>query len=151
MVRMLLVLLLLGGCASRDGWVESEIRKCDAGGELSIDAYLNMPKVMMERANDELTMTILIGNNSERDIEIKSIRMEPGRTAQQRYALQNSFREFNETLKPGEDKQFELPVRGSAGEREIRRPIDDFIEVVLSVYLADGTTYRCEYAIQAPR
>lgn len=151
MFRTVLVLLLLAGCASRDGWVEPELRKCDAGGELSIDAYLDVPKVMMERTQDQLTMTILIGNNSGRDIEVKSIRVEPGHTAQRRYALENSFREFNETLKPGEDKAFELPVRGSAGEREPRRPPNDFIEVVLSVYLDGGVTYRCEYDIPAPR
>ena len=152
MRRTLVLFLLLAGCASRDGFIDERIRDCSAGQELSIDLRLNMPKVMTERSGDDLTVVVVIGNNSTRAVEVKSIRVEPGFTAQERYALDNSFREFHQVIEAGDDEEFELPVRGQAGMRETRqRRVHDAIEIILSVYMADGDTYRCSYDVQAPR
>ncbi len=154
-MRRLLVLslFLFAACASRDGFVDSETRDCSSGGEMSVDIYLNMPKVMMEGTHDDMMMIVALGNNSTHDIEVKSVRVEPGFTAQRRYAIENSYREFNKLLGPGEDYNFELPVRGAAGAREInpRAGDNDSIEVALSVYLTGGVTYRCKYDLPTPR
>lgn len=152
MRRTLMLLLLFAGCASRDGFVDERIRDCAAGQELSIDLHLNMPKMMTERSGDDLTVVVSIANNSTRDVEVKSIRVEPGFTAQERYALESSFSEFHQVIEAGDDEQFELPVRGQAGTRDnLRRTGNDAIEIVLSVYMADGDTYRCSYDVPAPR
>ena len=145
------LLIFLAGCASNGGYAEPQLNNCADRSELSVDAYLNLPKIMMEGTRDELTMVVGLGNNTDRDIEVKSIRVEPGRTAQQRYALESGFITVNETLKSNEDKQYEIPMRGAAGLREDRTPTDNRIEIVLTISLGDGTTYRCQYDVEAPR
>ena len=147
----LAILIFLAGCASSDGYPSPALNNCADRSELSVDAYLNLPKIMMERTRDELTMVVALGNNTDRDIDVKSIRVEPGRTAQQRYALESGFITVNETLKSNEDKQYEIPMRGAAGMREDSTPMDNRIEVVLTISLGDGTTYRCQYDVEAPR
>lgn len=147
-----LLLFVFAACASRDGIIDDRTLDCSSGGELSVDVAMNMPKVMMEGTHDQMTMIVSVGNNADHEIEVKSIRVEPGFTAQERYALESSFREFNEVLGPGEDEDFELPVRGVAGSREIRpRGGSDAIEVAVSIYFANGDTYRCSYDVPAPR
>jgi hypothetical protein len=150
---LVLSLVFLAACASSDGFVDSETRDCSSGGDMSVDIYLNMPKVMMEGTHDDMMMMVALGNNSGHDIEVKSIRVEPGFTAQSRYAIENSYREFNKLLAPGEDYNFELPVRGAAGQREItpRAGANDSIEIALSVYLTGGVTYRCKYDLPTPQ
>jgi hypothetical protein len=146
-----LLLFLLAGCASSGGYAEPALNNCADSSELSVEAYLNLPKIMMEQTSDALTMVVELGNNSNHDIEVKSIRVEPGRTAQHRYSFESGFITVNEVLKDGEDKRYEIPIRGTAGFRETQMPLDSKIEVVLTVSLADGTTYRCQYDVEAPR
>ncbi|HEV7239872.1 MAG TPA: hypothetical protein VGQ36_11580 [Thermoanaerobaculia bacterium] len=152
MRRTLVLLFLLAACASRDGVIDETIRDCDAGQEVSVNLYLNLPEVMMESATDNLTVVVEIGNNADRAIEVKAIRVEPGYTAQERYAIESSYREFKQVIEAGDDEKFELPVRGVGGTREIyRRRGNDVIAIVLSVYMAGGDVYRCEYNVPAPR
>ncbi len=154
MRRVLLALswFVFAACASRDGIIDERTLDCAAGGDLSVDVVLNMPRVMVEGTQDALTMVVAVSNNSHHDIEVKSIRVEPGYTAQQRYALEGSFREFNHVLGPGEDENFELPVRGVAGHREPNRRIgNEALEVTLTIPLGSGDVYRCTYDVPAPR
>lgn len=148
----MLVLLLLAACASRDGLIDERTRDCSAGQEVSIDLLLNMPKIMSEGSADNLTTVVTIGNNSTQAIEVRAIRVEPGFSAQERYSLENGYREFNKVIEPGDDEELELSVRGQGGRREIDpRWGNDAIEVVLSVYMAGGDIYRCSYDLPAPR
>jgi len=153
MRRTLVLLLLLAACTSRDGLIDERVRDCSAGQEVSIDLNLNVPTVMTENTTDNLTMVVTIGNNSTHDIEVKAIRVEPGFTAQERYALESSYGEYNQVIVPGDDEEFRLPVRGNAGTRPTSRRggSDKVIEVVLSVYMADGDKFRCVFDVEAPR
>ena len=152
MRRMLVLFLLFAGCASRDGLIDERIRDCSAGQDVSIDLHLNVPALMTENTTDNLTMLVTIGNNSTRDIEVKAIRVEPGFTAQELYALDSSYGEFNQVIAPGDDEEFKLSVLGKAGTRPgFRRAGSKTMEIAVSVYMADGDKFRCVFDIQAPQ
>jgi hypothetical protein len=152
MRRMLVLLLLLAACASRDGLVDERTRDCSAGQDVSIDLNLNVPTVMTENTTDNLTMFVTIGNNSTHDIEVKAIRVEPGFAAQERYSLESSYGEYNQVIVPGDDEEFRLPVLGRAGTRQgYRRGSSNTMDVALSVYMADGDKFRCVFDVEAPR
>lgn len=148
-----LLTLLAAACASRDGMVSERNLDCASGQDVSIDAALNVPGVAYEGATDNLTMVVEVGNNSNADIEVVSIRVEPGWGSQPRYRIDNSFREFHRVLAPGADAAFELPVtgRGLTTDPSMRSRGDATMQIIVSVYLASGDNYRCKMDIPAPR
>lgn len=152
MRRMLVLFLLIAGCASRDGLIDERTRDCSSGQEVSIDLHLNAPTVMTENTTDNLTMLVTIGNNSTRDIEVKAIRVEPGFMAQEVYSLSSSYGEYNQVIIPGDDEEFKLPVLGKAGTRPTdRRSGSKTMEIAVSVYMADGDKFRCVFDVPAPQ
>lgn len=141
--------LFFAACSSSD--VDETFHDCDPGGDVSVDALIDIPGVAMENVDDQLTMHVVVGNNSHSEIEVRAIRVEPGYTAQRRYSLSSSYRKFGRVLAPGEDYAFPLPIigRGHARGAEVNR--EATIEMIVSVYLASGDNYRCSLAVAAPR
>jgi hypothetical protein len=154
-ITALALLTLLGAaCASRDGFIDERNLGCGSGQDVSVDVALNIPGVASEATSDNLTMVVEVGNNSTSDIEVVSIRVEPGQGVRPRYRIERSFREFHRVLTPGSDAAFELPVSGrgvAAGPNNLQSRGDDTMPIIVSVYLASGDNYRCRMDIPAPR
>lgn len=146
------LLFLLYGCASSDDRTAERFYDCDERRDVSIAVALNQPGVAFEQTTDNLTMVVDVGNNADHDIEVAAIRVEPVRMEHAYYVLERSYRKFNRVLAGGESHGFELPVIGRALTRDpnvVRG--DEAMGVVVSVYLANGDTYRCELFTRAPR
>lgn len=144
------LLLFAMACASRDGVIDERVLDCNAGGDVSVDVAMNAPGVAFEQATDHFTMVVEVGNNSHSDIEVRAIRVEPSERERASYAVERSYRKFGTVLAGGESHRFELPMMGRS-TRDANIPASEVLGVVVSVYLGNGDTYRCELNTRAPR
>jgi hypothetical protein len=151
---LLLVALLGAGCASSDG-LDANHRDCDAGSDLSVNLALNIPGVGSESAiGDQLTVVVAVDNNTDVDVEVVAIRIDPGEVMNPSYRISNSYREFKRTLPARGDADFELPVTGRSvlfGGDARGRTTDATIPLAVTVVLGNGTVYRCKYEVPSPR
>jgi hypothetical protein len=149
---LLAALLLLAGCASSDGLIDTRTLDCGPGQDVTIGVALNTPSAGMEGTDDRLTTSVEVGNNSHEDIIVKAIRVEssdPGRRS--RYAIDNSYRKFDKVVAPGDAEVFELPTSGRVVMQPQSVPYGGTLDLLVSVYLANGDQYRCKFDLPAPR
>jgi len=108
-----------------------------------------------EDMNDRLTFVVEVANNMRRDITVRSIRVQPDEMDSIAYRLDNTFREFNETIHENEDHAFELPISGHGRRANLDpnavRYGQDALPVLVTVTLEGGDAYRCRFAIPIPR
>jgi hypothetical protein len=153
-LTLVLLGILASGCASRAVDVKEQFIDCDDTSDVSVSLALNVPGVGMETAVDEQLMAVVgVDNNMDVDVEVVAIRIDPGQSPHPRYRITNSYREFKRTLPARGDADFELPVSGRslASGTLTSRTLSDTIPIIVSVYLGNGTTYRCEYDVAAPK
>lgn len=148
------LLLIVVGCASKDGLLDDRILDCGEGHEVSIGVALDVPRIGLEGPDDRMTMRVEVSNLLNEDIEVKAIRVESSDAAgSSGYTIDNSYGEFHKVIPPGESEVFDLPVTGRMvraydPNRVGGRPD---LTVVTSVYLANNDTYRCKFDVPAPR
>ena len=151
-VFLVVLLVFVGGCASSDDRVSERFYDCEENRDVSIDVALNQPTVAFERTTDQLTMVVDVGNNLSHDIEVRAIRVEPVDMEYAHYVLERSYREFGRVIPGGESHAFELPVLARAMLRDpMSERRESALGVVVSVYMANGDTYRCKLFTPAPR
>jgi hypothetical protein len=152
MRALLAVVLLALGCASQGVAIDEDFRSCDDARDVSIAVALSEPRSLVEGSVEALTMMVEVDNHDTSDIEVMAIRVEPGPKAHDRYRLERSYRKFDRVIAPRAGDAFELPVSGSplpAPATGNLKP-SDTLEVVVSVYLKGGDTYRCEFSVPSP-
>jgi hypothetical protein len=140
-ISLAVLFLVASACASSDGIIDHSSTQC--GGDLVMEAGLHSSNPGIG-ATDDLTVTVLVSNESPKDMLVKSIRITPLPGDDSAYRLHSGYRAFKETVPAGEEKQFEIPVSG-----ERLRP-DDFhrvgVSFDVSVLLEDGDAYRCPFS-----
>ena len=153
-MRMLLAMTLVAlGCASKGLVVDENFYGCDEGRDVSISIALSAPQAGFEGSVDELTMIVDVRNDGTTDIEVMAIRVEPGPKAHDRYRLERSYRKYGRVIAPRGEDVFELPVSGARLPASATGNLNpsDTLEIVVSVYLEGGDTYRCEFSVPSPR
>lgn len=149
-----LALFLLSACSSGGNFIDQRALDCGPGADLSILIGMNATHVgSTEAFDDELTLQVEIGNNSNRTVTVRSIRVEQsGRTDSTPYVVDSSFREFDQVIEPGDDHLFELPMFGRGRRRAPVSRNEPQSGVVLSVRvsLANGDHYPCRFQLPSP-
>lgn len=149
---LLATLLLLAGCASSDGLIDKRVLDCGPGQDVTIGVAMNTPRIGLEGPDDRLTTMIEVSNNSHEDIVVNAIRVEasdPSRRS--RYTVDRSYRKFDKTVAAGDAETFELPTTGRAVMQPDTVAYENTLQLLVSVYLANGDQYRCGFDVPAPR
>jgi hypothetical protein len=145
------LLVVIAGCSSRDGFIDSRRLDCDSGQEISIRAGVVGISPGLELGTDTLAFAVEISNNAHREITVKSIHAAQVSDQTSRYRVLPVRRQFDQTIAEGDDHLFELPMDGrSVGEPLNRASMQSEILLLVTVALADGDSYRCRFSVPAP-
>ena|GEM_PF-1885921 len=153
---LLPLVFVIGACASsKDPFglpKQRFINDCQHG-EVEVSIGLSGTGTRGEDIGDRLTFEVQVANNARKDIVVKAIRIEPRPSETVAYRLDNTYREFNQTIPENEEHVFELPTTGHGMPEDpnSQRFGSNGIEVVVSVTMDGGDEYRCRYAVPGPR
>ena len=148
----IVALLLFIGCASSNSigsLGEDAALPCEHGPvEVRISLSGFGVGSASETVDDRLTLEVEVANNSREDVVVKAIRAEQRSSETADYRVEGGYRGFNQTIAENEDHVFEIPMSG----RVIQRPAAEYqtqrgVEILISVYLASGSTYRCSFEV----
>jgi hypothetical protein len=147
-------LLLSAACSSGGNFVDQRSFDCAPGADISIAAGMNPTRMgPTEAFDDELTLQVEVGNNSNREVIVRSIRVEQsGREESTPYVVDSSFRQFDQVIEAGDDHLFELPMLGR-GRRQTtvnRNVTERGVVLSVRVSLANGDHYRCLFQVPSP-
>lgn len=140
-----------GGCTSSDDFIDNRVMDCESS-EIMIRVGIQGPGVSMELIEDRLKMLVEVSNNSRNDIVVKWVRVDQLMTESAPFRFDNSYRAFDQTVAEGEDHLFELPTQGR-GAGNVNQGLirgEAQLMVGVSVGLASGDQYRCQFAVPAP-
>ena len=153
----LLAILFLTACASsNDGFVDDSVHTCAQSGQLiEIEAGLAMPGAGLEQFSGNAIAHVQLSNNSDDDVTVKSIRVDPRLNGAVDYELQQGYLEVNALLKEAESEQYEIPLmvrdRGAFGDDpRLQTTRSTTADLAVMVVLANGETYRCQFRVSVP-
>lgn len=157
-IALLSLLLVAASCATSSspsfGIRENRVNGDCQHGDLEVLAAFSDIQSGGESLGDRLTFAVQVANNSRKDVVVKQITVEDVPLETARYRIDRAFKTFNETIKENEDHTFEIPITGRVagvdGRNVQRSGRGDEIEVVVTVWLEGGESYRCHYAVRAP-
>jgi hypothetical protein len=103
----------------------------------------------MEGVDDQHTLIVVVGNNSQEDIVVKTIRVDQAPDATSRYRFSNGYRTFNQTIAEGDEAEFKIPMSGRPIRSEVDADVRSSRDVSLDVMviLGNGDQYRCRFGI----
>ena len=149
-LALLCAAALLASCASSDGLIDERILDCDSGQDLMVRVGVQAPQSVSGESSpiaDRFTMLVELSNNSHHDIEVKNVRIEqfyrgPG---QPPYQLDSGFKKVDQVVEDGKDIIVEVPVNGRWTRTVDHSPMPDRLEMIVSVALGNGDSYRCMF------
>jgi hypothetical protein len=145
-------LLLLASCATNDGFVDDEVRQCNVGDPIEINAgFLEAVTPHGGQAN----LTVEVQNNSDADVTVKNVRIDPQMQAQDSpLEVQGGSRTFGTEVAEGESATFEVPMsirlRSGMMDGRQRRGFTYRIDAAVVVQLEGGEAYRCRFRFPVP-
>lgn len=145
-----LVLVIFLACASSDGFVGETSKQCSPGDPIEISVGLDAPSSPnQDLVDDRITMLVQIANNSDEDIVIESLRVDPRSpmSGQQRYELMGGSITPRRTIAEADEYLFRVPMTARRTNEHAPRGFSGVAEVAVSVTLDDGTHYRCRYQV----
>jgi hypothetical protein len=145
-----LSLLLAAGCASNDGFIDNKVQNCGEGSPVTIEVGWDSSSSTEMRVND-VTMLVRVANNSDEDITVKSISVDPMQTDRDAVvAIERGARDFGKLIPEGEDSTFEIPmmVRRSFDNRGRVRASS--VDVTVTVSLEPDQSHRCRFRVPMP-
>lgn len=149
---LFLAIVLVAGCASKDGFIDQQQFNCEPGQIVSILAGLDDPVgTRMEGVmDDQHTLRVLVGNNSQEDMVVSVIRAEQIVDQTDMYRFSNGYRAVNETIPEGKEAEFRIPMTGRTIQPEFGDPrgANRPVSLAVTVAFANGDQYRCRYEIQ---
>lgn len=134
--------LLFTACAS-----SNELERtlpCGPGQDIEVLAGIIDPAAARESA-ERVMYIVEVANNSDRDLVVSSIRVEPRTKVE---GLSGAYRQFDQTIEHGRDHRFELvatDVWVQPPELSVRQPGDRRVEFSAVVTLSNGDAYRCSF------
>jgi len=152
-----LALVLFASCASQDGFIAQDAKRCGPGQDIEIDAGFdpaNAPQA--DRVDSRVTFMVEVANNSNHEITVKSVRVDPmSGNRDELYQLQSGSVAFDKVVPEGESSLFEIPMTGSYGGSQFANPNmrgrgTTGRDVDVTVALADGGSVRCRFRVPVP-
>lgn len=154
---LLFALLLLTACASsNDGFIDQSVNTCASSQLIEMEAGLDMPGMGMEKFSANAIAHVQLSNNSDEDVTVKTIRVDPRIHSPLEYELLNGYLEVGAVLKEAESEQYEIPlsirerdsVIGNDPRNVNSRTTNADLDV--TVVLTNGQTYRCQFRVVVP-
>jgi hypothetical protein len=145
-LALLLLLPLMAGCASNDGFIEEETIDASAGGsDVSVD-IVGLEKPLPSAS--ELTLLVEVSNNSDADITVTKIVVRPfGNDSV--YVIDQAQLGLNKIIEERKAEVFRLRTRGEE-RRRLRDNERPTAVVSVSVSLLGGATYASQFAVEVP-
>ena len=144
----LLSLFLLAACASNDGFVENN-KRCAPGDEVGIEAGWDAQGSAMERGSNRLTMLVRVSNNSNGEITVKRVYVDPMTMDRDSpYELERGALDPNQVIAEGDAATFEVPMIGRQrlDGRTVNRA-NASVDLSVTVLLEPDQSYRCRFQL----
>ncbi len=143
---LLFSVLLLAACASPTAVIDKRTYKCDEP-DLDVGIQGGFEDPRQAEQIGERNFLIEVSNNSHGEITVTSVRVEPSNRNRVRYDV--AFDGKDAVIAEGDAHLFRLPARQALS---MDPPIDpsrmrnaDFVEFFVTVELANGDQYRCDF------
>jgi hypothetical protein len=142
----LLVVLIVAACASPTAVIDTHVFRCEPGQDISIAAGFD-PGTSQESFGQELFL-VEISNNSNADVTVKSISIEPAEL--NRVRMDQVYQAFDVSIPDGGDHVFRLPARGAIQQNAVRDLAPERVRTDFSVTvaLANGDRYVCPFRVE---
>jgi hypothetical protein len=143
----LAVLIVVAACASPTRVIDTHVFLCEPGQNISIAAGFD-PGTSQENFGEELFL-VEISNNSNAEVTVKSISIEPAEL--NRVRMDQVYRTFDVAIPEGDDHVFKLPARGAISQNAVRdlAPARVRTEFSVTVALANGDKYVCPFRVES--
>jgi hypothetical protein len=145
---LLLSLFLFAACASKDGFIDNTAQNCGAGAEIGIRAGWDNQTATNETGRNRLTMLVEVANNSDHDITVKRIYVDPLAMQQEDspYEVERGAADPMKVIAEGDASTFDIAM---AVTRRLfdRRTMStrSGVEMTVTVLLEPEQTYRCRF------
>jgi hypothetical protein len=143
-----LCLLLLGSCASTDGFETDEVQKCGPGAPVGVEAGWDA-RSTMERGDDRLTLIVQVANNSDEDITVDFVRADPMvMDRDTMYEIEGGALDTATVIKEGDASTFELAMMGRRRMQNRGGGVRaSGVDVAVTVVLEPKQSYRCLFRL----
>lgn len=147
-ILRLLFVPLLFACASGDGFVDETARSCAPGDPIEINAGFDASSGGGSY-DERLSLLVEIANNSDADIVVNTIRVDPVNSMQgnQRYELNGGRIEPRRTIAEADASMFEVPMSARRLTEHAPPAFSGVAEVAVIVEVDGGTLYRCRFRV----
>jgi hypothetical protein len=139
---LLALALLFTACASSNEFERT--LPCGPGQDIEVLAGIIDPAAARESA-ERVMYIVEVANNSDRDLVVSSIRLEPRTKVE---GLAGGYQRFDQTIEHGRDHRFEIPasdVWARPPDFSARQPGAQRVEFSALVTLSNGDAYRCSF------
>lgn len=146
-VAIAALLLLLTSCASNDGFVDQGVDTCQAGDELELQAGIGQGSMF---ADGRATVLIEVSNNSNNDVTVNHIRVDPTSPDPQRFEVMGGTVTTPQEIKQGESHTFEVPITLRIKDQmggPLQRGYAIAVEAGVSVKTTSGISSRCRFRL----
>ena len=145
----LLSLCLFAACASKDGFIDNPVSNCGPGSEIGIRAGWDSQSTA-ELGRSRLTMLVEIANNSNREITVKRIYVDPPMNQEDSpYEFERGAADPMKVIAEGDASTFDIHMAATRKFRENRNRISTTsgVEMAVTVLLEPEQTYRCRFRV----
>lgn len=142
------LVLLSTSCASNDGFIEERVNACKEGEKVSLRAGIQQQSRPGERIPGQIDATVEVANNSDAEIEIDYVRVDPMPMDRDSvYEVSGGQVTENRVLAAGEAGTFEIPMTALLRPRTSNEPrlSGSVLDSSIVVGLTDGQVFRCRF------
>jgi hypothetical protein len=146
----LLSLFLCAACASKDGFIDDTRQNCGPGAEIGIRAGWDQQGSANEIGRNRLTMLVEVANNSDHEITVKRIFVDPlGMQQDSPYAIERGAADPMKVIAEGDASTFEIAMAATRQFVPRRNTISTSsgVEMTVTVLLEPEQTYRCRFEV----
>lgn len=142
-IALLPVLFLFFACSSATDVIDQRALGCGPGQDIEVRAGLAPP----EHAIGQMVFLVEVANNSDEDLTVDSIVIDPTRTPSGRRPLQRTAKDVDQLIAEGTEHVFELPTAYEAmyDSLDPRSAGQGRYEFSVTVRLTNGDWYRCPF------
>ena len=145
-VMIVVMVLMLGGCANNMGIVSDAIEG-GPGQDISVGVVgLESSELGRFRGTRDYVMQVEVSNNSDHPVTVTGITIRPTSMGQA-FRLDNASATFNEMIDPGDEHLFDVRLQGTL-ERDFQPHERRTVAFRVTVSLANGQVYF--YTFEGP-
>lgn len=149
-VLTLLSLFLFAACASKDGFIDNT-SNCGPGSEIGIRAGWDQSETTIDRGRNRLTMLVEIANNTDHEITVKKIYIDPlSMQDNAAYEIERGAADPMKVIAEGDASTFEVPMAATRRDFSQRNTISSSspgVDLTVTVLLEPEQTFRCGFRV----